>query len=296
MLATILDQMIEGVAGFEANGRIALWNCAAETITGYRADEVIGSQCASRVFAHVDLEGRPLCVKECAFRAALRARETVEIKAYLRHRGGHHLPVRWRTIPLFGRGGVTTGGLLLFTEITASHPSIDRVRMLERMSYLDALTNIANRRYAETVIEARAHELERYGWPFGVVLLDVDNLKEINDIHGHEAGDLVLQMVARTLRVGSRPFDLKGRWGGDEFITVVANVDHDGLVQAGARLRALVEQAVVPYQQHELRTTVSIGAAQARPGELVSSLLRRADAAMYASKRGGKNQVSMASD
>ena len=185
------------------------------------------------------------------------------------------------------------GALQVFRESGSGRAVAERVRELEKLSFLDPLTNLANRRYTDITLRTRCSELAAGGAPFGVVLLDIDNLKEINDTHGHDAGDLVLQTVARTLLLGSRPFDVKGRWGGDEFIAIVPDVEPAGLLQAAERLRALVEATQVHYGEGEIRTTASVGATMAEPGDDVRTLVRRADRALYQSKSNGRNRSSV---
>jgi len=135
-------------------------------------------------------------------------------------------------------------------------------------------------------------ELSRYGWPFGVLFLDVDHFKEINDAHGHEVGDRVLRMIAHTLHAGSRVYDNVGRWGGEEFLALITNVDQDGLSEIGNRFRTLVAASQLPEPQG-IRVTVSVGATLARPDDSPESILERADKCLYQAKTRGRNQLCL---
>jgi diguanylate cyclase (GGDEF)-like protein len=161
----------------------------------------------------------------------------------------------------------------------------------EKLAYLDPLTGTANRRYAEITLHARYEEFQRYGWPFGVIFIDIDGFKCINDECGHAAGDEVLRMVAKTLMNSARSFDVVARWGGDEFIAVIANVENEQLIATANRFRTLVEQssrALGPVQQ----VTISVGATLARSDDTEAMVLERADRFMYESKAAGKNRVT----
>ena len=124
-----------------------------------------------------------------------------------------------------------------------------------------------------------------------MLFLDIDSFKPVNDQHGHMVGDDVLRMLGRTLSASSRMFDTVGRWGGDEFLAVVANVQKGTLIEVAERFRSLVASSSVP-SANSLRVTVSIGAAIASPDDDMESLMKRADELLYDAKRTGRNRVS----
>ena len=145
----------------------------------------------------------------------------------------------------------------------------------------------------ELHLQARLDELERYGWRFGLLFCDIDRLKEVNDLHGHQVGDDVIRMVARTLAACIRPFDHVGRWGGDEFMAIVTRVERRQLLAIAERLRALVEQSVVGVNQDQVHVTISLGAIIARDGDDQRTLTERVDRLLYRSKAHQSNQVAM---
>jgi diguanylate cyclase (GGDEF)-like protein len=123
-------------------------------------------------------------------------------------------------------------------------------------------------------------------------MIDLDDFKQINDRFGHQAGDEVLQMVARTLLANCRPFDTIARWGGEEFSAIIANVREGELRKVAEKFRAMIEVSGLRRSESEsLRVTVSIGCAVAQPNETAAELLKRADEMLYAAKRGGRNRV-----
>jgi len=127
-----------------------------------------------------------------------------------------------------------------------------------------------------------------------VLFVDIDRFKEVNDTHGHEVGDQVLRMVARTLAASTRTFDILGRWGGEEFVAVLANVEPEELSIIAERSRILVRESSLPLDAGVLSVTVSIGGTLAVEGDTIKTVVRRADRHMYVSKSCGRNRVTVA--
>jgi len=271
--------------------QITYWNKGAERITGYPAVEVVGSRCYDNILMHVDSHGTLLCKDHCPLAATLQDGSERTADVYLRHKDGHRVSVNIRITPLKDEHGEIVGAVEVFTDNSLKLSAIARMEAFEKLAYLDPLTGTANRRFAEITLHARYEEFKRYGWPFGLIFIDIDRFKCINDECGHAAGDEVLKMVAKTLMNSARSFDVVARWGGDEFIAMIANVDREQLIATANRFRILVEQssrAVGPVQQ----VTISVGATLARSDDTEATLLERADRLMYESKNAGKNRVT----
>lgn len=289
----LLENLADGVYFVDPKRRITRWNKAAERITGYRADEVIGSCCADNILVHVDEQGTVLCDNHCPLTSCLEKNRPHEVEVYLHHKDGHRVPVLVRATPLRDKTGKVIGVAELFTDRSENAANDLRIKELERLALLDQLTQLANRHYLESELSARFEEMARYGLSFGILFMDIDHFKRFNDEFGHDAGDLALQNVAKTLRAVARPFDLFGRWGGEEFIGIIRNVDKPGLDIVAKRCLALVAKTYVPLQHRLENITVSIGATLARPDEGADSLLKRADSLMYRSKEEGRNRLTL---
>jgi len=195
--------------------------------------------------------------------------------------------------PLSDDAGNIIGAVEIFTDIRNKIANEIRLKDLEQMAMLDRLTNLANRHYLERELDVSFEAKKRYGTPFGILFMDIDNFKRVNDVYGHEVGDRVLQFVAGTISANSRPFDLYGRWGGEEFIGIVRNVTEYDLRRLGERLRSLVGESYILMEEKPLRVTISVGATIVTDSDSASTLARRADDLMYQSKAAGKNCVTL---
>jgi diguanylate cyclase len=157
----------------------------------------------------------------------------------------------------------------------------------------DALTGLPNRRAFDDELARRFSEWRKSKRPLSVVLVDIDHFKKFNDQHGHLTGDAVLAQVAGTLREAMHESDLVVRLGGEEFAAILPNCGALDAAQAAERARKAIEHAPLYYEKKRLCVTVSCGAAQAVNNEVVSSLIKRADEAMYASKNAGRNRTHL---
>ncbi len=289
----IIDNISDGLYIVDTDRKIVHWNKAAERITGYTSAEVVNSHCWDNILVHVDGDGNRLCHGMCPLAATIRDGGIRDAEIYLHHKDGHRVPVWSRATPLRDAGGTIVGGAELFTDLSHRNAITLKIQELEALSLLDSLTQLANRRYAEMELKGRLAEMERLGLSFGVLLIDIDHFKRFNDTYGHGVGDLALKTVARTLASTARPFDFFGRWGGEEFVGIIRHVDRVRLETVGKRVRALVESTKVKTGPSLLNVTVSIGAALAVPSDSVESLLKRADDLLYASKRRGRNCLTL---
>ena len=166
---------------------------------------------------------------------------------------------------------------------------------LVEMATQDFLTGLLNRRETFRRLDEELQRSRRLAFPFSVLLLDLDHFKQVNDIHGQSAGDLVLQTVASVLRRGVRPYDLCCRHGGEEFLVVLPETALTGAAGIAERLRSDIEQQVISLPDGQtLQVTASIGAAALAGDETIDQLIIRADEAMYQAKQGGRNRVCLA--
>lgn len=163
-----------------------------------------------------------------------------------------------------------------------------RTEELHRLARVDALTGLGNRRALDEALATEIERSYRQGSGFGVLWMDVDHFKAINDERGHQTGDAILCDVAHWLRACLRPYDIAGRWGGDEFLVILSPCDALTLEHTAQRVRINIEQQ---GQAMTLPVTVSIGGYQASAEDTLDGVLKRADQALYRAKQQGRNQV-----
>jgi diguanylate cyclase (GGDEF)-like protein/PAS domain S-box-containing protein len=291
---SLLDNFHDGVYFVDRNRLITYWNNGAERITGYSVEDAVGTHCYDELLQHVNDTGTRLCHGGCPVAATIADGAVREAEVYLHHKQGHRVPVLVRVAPILDPDGAVVGAVEVFSDNSSKMSALQRVQELEKTAYVDALTGLANRLLTEITLRSRLEELSRYGWPFGVMFVDIDRFKNVNDSLGHAVGDTFLKAVANTLRGAARAFDLVGRWGGEEFVVVLANTDADKLGGVAERFRVLVQESVVTAGGADHVMTVSIGATEAAPGDTVETLVARADALMYRSKQSGRNRVTVA--
>lgn len=289
----LLDSLHDGVYVVNRERRIRFWNSSAEQITGYLSKDVVNHRCSDNLLMHVDQDGHPLCKDHCPLRATLQDGQKRELEAYLHHADGHRIPVLVRVSPLLNAKKQIVGAIESFNESTLRADLIERLHQLESLALLDELTQVGNRRYANITMSTRMHEMKRYNIPFGVMMIDVDNFKEFNDTYGHDIGDMVIRMVARTMQDALRTSDVLCRWGGDEFLIIVPNSSEEQLLKLGDRLRGLISTSFLNQSQGILKVTVSGGATMALQEDSADTVLKRADTLLYRSKDTGRNQVTV---
>lgn len=289
----LLDNLYEGVYFVDPKRRILYWNKAAENLTGYAAGEVLGRHCWDNCLKHINQEGLHLCHASCPLAETMADGSPREAEIYLHHRQGHRVPVLVRVAPIRDSSEQIVGAVELFSDNSPKVALQQMVEDLQQLALIDSLVRLPNRGYLERTLQSSLDEMRRYKSTFGVLFLDIDHFKRINDTYGHDVGDQVLIMVARTLSNALRSFDTLGRWGGEEFVAIIKSVSSEQLYKIASKFRILVEQSSLDVESATVQVTISIGATLAQPGDTARSLLKRADQLLYQSKRMGRNRVSV---
>ena len=162
---------------------------------------------------------------------------------------------------------------------------------LEQLAVTDRLTNLYNRLYLDHALARELALAQRAGEPFSLIMIDVDRFKAINDALGHLTGDQVLKAIADILRARVRATDIAGRWGGEEFLLICPGTSIEGAAEVAETLRKLIEESDC---RAVARCTASFGIASFRDGDSVTTLVSRADQALYRAKENGRNRVETA--
>lgn len=165
----------------------------------------------------------------------------------------------------------------------------ERERRLFYLATTDKLTKLLNRHAGIKMFENLLYQAQRYGVPFSLLILDIDDFKKINDELGHLAGDLALCKVAKAIKKGTRKSDIAIRWGGEEFLILLPHTADP--IPIGEKIRRLINAISIDGYGP---LSVSVGATTYREGDTIDSMIQRADSALYSAKRKGKNRVELA--
>jgi diguanylate cyclase (GGDEF)-like protein len=194
------------------------------------------------------------------------------------------------------RNAAAIGAVIAFV---ISYPVIDAIRhilkgkrSIERLAMTDDLTGISNRRALLAAAEQAIAGADRAALPPALLIVDLDYFKRVNDVYGHRAGDQALQAAAQALVRSVRDIDLVGRLGGEEFVVLLAAADEETARRAAESARAAIAATRVTTPNGEIALTASIGYTPLFAEDSISAALQRADEALYAAKRAGRNQIA----
>jgi len=290
----IIDNLYDGVYFVNRDRVITYWNKGAERITGYSAQHTIGRACRDNLLNHVTANGIELCTNNCPLAAVMEDGKPRDAELFLHHKEGHRVPVVVRATALRDDDGNIIGAIETFSNNKNVIHARQQLWDLRRVAHTDQLTGVGNRQLVEGRLLAMIAEYKHTKVSAGLLFMDIDNFKQINDIHGHIVGDKVLRMVTATFNHSLRATDTIGRWGGEEFIAILNNVCHNNaLCHIAEKVRALVEHSRLDLHGQSLTVTISIGATCLCPGDTPETVINRADTLMYQSKKMGRNRVTV---
>lgn len=290
----IIDNLYDGVYFVDRDRVITYWNKGAERITGYSARETIGRACRENLLNHVTANGVQLCSQNCPLAAVMEDGREREAEVFLHHADGHRVPIMIRATPIRDDDGNIIGAVETFSNNSSVMNARSKLRELRRVAMTDPVTGISNRKHLEGRLSAAIAEYQRNASVAGLLFMDVDRFKHINDAYGHNTGDNVLRMVANTIRYTVRDTDVVGRWGGDEFMVILQDVQDENALQVAAKkVWTLAGSSRLDVNGLGLTVTLSIGATMIRSGDTPESLVHRADELMYQSKKAGRNCVTI---
>jgi diguanylate cyclase (GGDEF)-like protein len=173
---------------------------------------------------------------------------------------------------------------------------IERKELLDQAAHHDALTGLSNRRDMVERLNREVHAAARHGYTFSVILCDIDRFKQVNDTFGHKAGDTVLKEVSRAVVDTIRSEDVCGRWGGEEFLTLLPHTEESDALEVAEKIRVAIERLQTVFDGAAIRCTVSAGVAGYHLGDDIDTVIRAADVRMYEAKQLGRNQVGKPPD
>ncbi len=290
IVANANDAVIVTSAGqMDEPGLVIVYvNEAFTRVTGYQPNEVIGKSPRLLQGADTDPETR------AKIRDALDGGRPIRARMLNYGKTGHAYWVDMNIMPLHDAEGRITHWASIQHDVT---DDVKREEDLLSLATTCDLTGAKNRRHFMERAELEVHRLRRHGVPFSVALLDLDHFKSVNDTFGHQAGDDVLKEAVQRWQSGRRPFDTLGRIGGEEFALLLPGAGADGACIVAERLRTVLSDTSIQTIAGPIEVTVSIGVAEADSEDgSIEATLGRADEALYATKRTGRNKVTVAQD
>lgn len=287
----MLDNTYEAVYFVDNDRRIIFWNKVAESITGFTAQEVVGRHCYNNVLNHVDNSGCKLCQQGCPLKSTVEDGENREAEVFLMHKDGHRVPVGVRSVAIMEDERII-GAAEFFVDSTQKQEDLKMTEQYKALAMMDPLTNIPNRRYIDHFLASKFNEYRTFAIPFGVLFVDIDHFKNVNDTYGHDIGDEILIMLAQSCSGMLRSTDLFGRYGGEEFLAVLTGIDEGNLKRIAESMRMIIENSALRNNDMDLHITISIGLTLANSEDTIESIVKRADTLLYRSKESGRNRVT----
>lgn len=282
-LRALKDNLPIGIYRADEEGHIQTANPALLTMLGFESLEAFNSAELEEVW--VDLSRRDELISRMRRQGAV-----TDFEARLRRTDGSEIWGLFHSFGVFGEDG----RLIYFdTTVQDVTEKKEALETLARMARTDGLTGLLNRQHLLARLEEEVTRANRYRRPLGVLLLDLDHFKAVNDTHGHLAGDRVLAAAAHAIDRSLRSADAAGRYGGEEFCVLLPETGQEDAEALAERLRLkLAEIRHAMGSKRALRVTCSIGVTAARGGDLRAyDLLSAADEALYEAKRLGRNRL-----
>jgi diguanylate cyclase (GGDEF)-like protein/PAS domain S-box-containing protein len=292
----LIENMSDGVLMLDAKNRVVDFNPAMKKFLGDEPDSILGRHVSELLGDWLEESDSFL--------------GTVESQNEMRIPNDPSRYLDLRVTPLFDVYQHLSGRLIVFRDITERKDVEKQLRranrrlqsqlieigilqsQLREQAIRDPLTNLFNRRYLEETLDREIARAAREKYSVSLTMIDIDHFKHVNDSHGHEAGDVMLKAVADVLAGLSRRGDFVCRYGGEEFVVVMPNINVDVAYERAETLRVSLNSLRVPYGSYLLSATFSMGiASYPANGDERESLLRAADRAMYAVKEAGRDHI-----
>lgn len=286
----LLDNMYDGVVFIDKQCRVLLWNRGAERLTGIAGGSIQRQKWLPSVVKLRDEDGRLIRDDDCPIAYAIRTGVQWLRRLTIQAANGRPLAVDAHAVPVLSNDGVAHGLTLLLHDVSGEISLEERCQDLHELATKDPLTQVANRAEFDRALQRFVTNFGQSKRPCSLIMTDIDRFKKINDTFGHQAGDEVIQSLAKLLKNYCRPGDLVARYGGEEFVVLCSDCDNATAAQRGEEIRRAFGTLPHPGLGGEC-VTASFGVTEIQAGDQPDTMLNRADRALYKAKESGRNRV-----
>lgn len=279
ILRSVIDCLQAGVYVVDRERRIILWNSGAEKITGYMRHDVVGRASRDNILQNCNDTSCSLCGAICPLTEAIHEGHSRDAQIYLRHKAGYRVPVHLRVVPIRDARGSIIGAVESFEEQTALDELSLRPGSLAAHGCLDVLTGVANHAFTQSHLRENLAFFQEYQLPFGAFLIHANDLPKLKSTYGREAVDVMLHVVAQTVKHTIRPDGFLGRWTDDDFLAILTNCGPADLERTASSVQTIVGSSGIQWWDDMLSVTVSVNATLVQAGDNMESILKRIGAA-----------------
>ncbi len=283
VLEKLLNISSLGVLILDENLKIIYWNKGAEKITGFSLKDVFNKSFKDFSIIEIYSKKKEINFKNLINQLITEKQNSVNV-VYIRHKENYRFPIELNFFYFYDEKKERNIILGIFSILDMVIYTKKLIKSLKEKANKDFLTLLPNRRFLEYIINKKMREFKRFSANFGIILFDINNFKSINDCFGHKAGDKILKIFSNTIKINLRDCDILGRWGGDEFIAIILNVDMEQLKMVSDKLVDIVSKKLFKEKEHKFHIFVSAGYALNHKEDSIETLIERADKSMYKEK------------
>lgn len=286
----LLNNLTEGVFVVDQDGKVLLWNKAAEEITGYSSEEMINKDTMEARLEHYDDQNIKLEKTKYPLNKCLATGEEIQLKLKIAHKNSFKVPVSLKVIPVVNEEKFILGAIQIFSDESLQEDLENANKILKEISVKDHLTNLYDRQEILERISIEVEKASRYEMPVCLCLCDIDGFKSINSKYGQHTGDIVLKRVSEILRQNMRKTDILGRYEGGKFILLLPLIDIRRARHAIEKLKNVLASLDISVISPD-KLYINYGLTEIIQGDTLKEFTERAEHAAKQSKKEGKNKI-----
>jgi diguanylate cyclase (GGDEF)-like protein/PAS domain S-box-containing protein len=279
----------DGVIFTDAEGTITLWNVGMQRLTSIAADAIVG-QTWSNESLRLRESDSTRDINDCLVRECLSSGSGLTRSMLIEQPGRPPTPVQLHVTPVTGAVPGVHGAVVIVRDLSDQATMEEKLENLHQQTTRDPLTGVANRAHFDNVLADLTDDAAGGTKSFSLIMCDIDHFKQVNDVHGHPAGDEALKVFASVLVKHSRDGDTVARYGGEEFLLITPNCDNATATKRAEAIRVALETTPLPSLGNE-SVTASFGVTEFQAGDSAETILARSDRALLKAKDNGRNRV-----